>query len=180
VRPHDLELGAETPWAAVVLLHPHPDMGGDRHNNVVDALHHALPPAGVTSLRFDFSSSDVPTAVAETLEAIEAVQHSPRFVVGYSFGGGIAASIDDARLDGWCLVAPALSLVEPTIGHDPRPKLVIAAEHDQFFGPDRLDSITKSWPAVERDVVPGSDHFFGGRTGAVATAVLGWLSSVAR
>src|SRR4051812_19784230 len=32
VRPHDLA-EADDPWASAVLLHPHPDMGGDRHNN---------------------------------------------------------------------------------------------------------------------------------------------------
>ena len=51
---------AETPWAYAVLLHPHPDMGGDRHNNVVSALYEALPPEGVTALRFDFTLGQGP------------------------------------------------------------------------------------------------------------------------
>ena len=40
-----------------VLLHPHPDMGGDRHNHVIGALYLGLPRAGFGAACFDFSSS---------------------------------------------------------------------------------------------------------------------------
>ena len=44
----DYEAVPGVPLAAV-LLHPHPDMGGDRFNHVVDAMYRALPPAGPAS-----------------------------------------------------------------------------------------------------------------------------------
>ena len=59
------------PRAAAVLLHPHPDMGGDRFNNVVSELYRALPPAGVTAIRFDFSSSKIDVSAEETIEALD-------------------------------------------------------------------------------------------------------------
>jgi hypothetical protein len=180
VRPHDLASAEGTTWAAAVLLHPHPDMGGDRHNNVVSELYRALPAAGVAAIRFDFSTSAVDTAAAETAEAFELLPADvPRFLVGYSFGGGVAATITDEGVAGWFLAAPAVSMVEPAIGSDPRPKHVAAAEHDQFFAPDQLGAVTAGWQNTELTVIPGADHFFAGRTDVVAERCLAFLRQVA-
>ena len=154
-------------------------MGGNRFNNVVDALYRALPPAGITAVRFDFSSSDVATARAETIEAVALVEDEPHFLVGYSFGGGVAAAIADELVAGHVLVAPAITMIPPAIGGDPRPKLVLAAEHDQFFAPDAVAAATSGWSNVELTTIAGADHFFGGRTDAIVAAVLGWFRRVA-
>jgi alpha/beta superfamily hydrolase len=169
-----------TARAAAVLLHPHPDMGGDRFNNVVGELFRILPSAGVTTIRFDFSSGDIDSATGETLEAVTALPDdgTPRFLVGYSFGGGVAATIDDERLAGWILAAPALTMVHPTIGADPRPKLIAAAEHDRFFAPDHLEAATKDWQATAITIVPGADHFFVGRADVVAQRCTEWIAQV--
>ena len=50
----DLALPDRDPWAGVVLAHPHPLYGGDRHSPVVAAAFAALADAGVAVLRFDF------------------------------------------------------------------------------------------------------------------------------
>ena len=155
---------APDPWASAVLLHPHPDMGGDRFNNVVSALFDALPAAGVTAVRFDFSSSNVDTAVAETVEMLDALPVEPRLVIGYSFGGGIAARVADARIGGRCLIAPPPSKEPRPVGVKP---FVIAAEHDQFF---ELDDVQPD------AVVTGADHFFVGRTNELTRLVLEWLA----
>src|SRR5262249_47571975 len=160
----DLAAAEDTALAAAVLLHPHPDMGGDRFNNVVSELYHALPPAGIAVIRFDFSSSDADTGAAEAVEAIDQLRSDvPTFLAGYSFGGGVAATITDERLAGWFLAAPALTMAEPAIGDDPRPKLIAAAEHDRFFSPERLEAATEDWRNTELTVVGGADHFFVGR-----------------
>jgi uncharacterized protein len=168
-------------WAAAALLHPHPDMGGDRFNNVVSELYNALPPAGVTAIRFDFSSSAADAAAEEAIEALGLLPDDlPRFLVGYSFGGGVAATIADDRAAGWFLAAPALSLLQPAIGSDPRPKLIAAAEHDRFFPPEQLEAATAGWQNTEHTVVGGADHFFVGRTEVVAARCLEWLRRVAQ
>jgi uncharacterized protein len=182
VPNHDQVRPAGKALAAAVLLHPHPDMGGDRHNNVVDALYRDLPQAGVIAHRFDFTSSELAVAVGQTMEVatLAMTDGVPTFLVGYSFGGAVAAAIDDRRVAGWFLVAPALSIVEPTIGSDPRPKAVMAAEHDQFFPPAVVEQLTAGWVAVERDIISGTDHFFAGRTGAVVKRCGRWIRRVAR
>jgi hypothetical protein len=84
VRPHDLAEANGMARAAAVLLHPHPEMGGDRFNNVVSELYRALPPAGVTAIRFDFSGSKIDGAAEETIEALDQLPDDiPRFLVGY-------------------------------------------------------------------------------------------------
>jgi alpha/beta superfamily hydrolase len=179
VRAYDLSEAGD-PWASAVLLHPHPDMGGDRYNNVVSALFEALPDAGVTALRFDFSSRDLEIAVTETINALDLLSAEPRFLVGYSFGGGVAATIADERIAGWYLIAPALTMFEPAIGDDPRPKSIAAAEHDHFFSPARLETATTDWAATEHATISGADHMFVGRTDEVTKQCVAWLRQAAR
>lgn len=146
---------------SAVLLHPHPDMGGNQHNHVVSAVHDAFGAAGIAAHRFDFRSSDPQQAIDQTLEAIGAAP-APVVLVGYSFGGGIAAAVDHTAVSGWCLIAPALTLVAPAIAADPRPKLVLAAENDAWFGPDVLLAATAGWSAASHTVIAGADHFLAG------------------
>jgi alpha/beta superfamily hydrolase len=163
--------------AAAVLLHPHPDMGGNQYNNVVTALYQRLPAAGVTPHRFDFASSDSGVARMQTIEAIEAAAE-PVFLVGYSFGGGVAATINHAAVVAWCLIAPALTSIESTIGSDPRPKQVIAAERDQWLNPDALEAATADWIATSHATVASADHFFGGYGAARAADLVGeWIEA---
>jgi len=162
VRSYDLAEATDA-WASAVLLHPHPDMGGDRHNNVVTALFEALPPAGVTAARFDFSSSNVETATAETVEVLDVLSPEPRYLVGYSFGGGIAARVSGDRTARRCLIAPPPWKESRPLAY------VIAAEHDQFFTLDDLQPDA---------VVTGADHFFAGRTDEVVRLVLAWLTGL--
>jgi alpha/beta superfamily hydrolase len=171
-------------WAGAVLLHPHPDYGGDRHNVVVGGLYKALPAAGVAAVRFDFSSSDLDVATAEAVEAIDALPDgNARFMVGYSFGGAVAALVADARLAGWALVAPPFGALLPgsaaRIGADLRPKLVLTPEHDQVCPPAVVLSETEGWLSATFKPVIGADHYMSGASARVAEQVVEWLRSVA-
>jgi alpha/beta superfamily hydrolase len=159
-------------------MHPHPSYGGDRFNNVVTALYRALPEIGVSATRFDFSSDRIDDCAAETLELLALTEPAPRFLVAYSFGGGVAATVTDERVAGWILIAPALSFVDEAVGADERPKLVLAAAHDQFFPRDAVDEATSAWAATDHAVIDGADHFFVGRTDAVVAAALPWLENI--
>jgi len=151
-----------------VVLHPHPDMGGNRRNPVVTALAAALGGAHT----FDFSSSDPDVARAETVDALG---DGPVWLAGYSFGGGIATLVDDPRVLGWVLVAPALALVAPVVGADPRPKLVLACARDTYFPPGALTEATAGWAATEHGVVDGADHFLRGHEADVAARCRAWV-----
>jgi len=168
-------------WLGAVLLHPHPSYGGDRHNIVVDALFRTLPGAGVSVVRFDFDSDDIGRGVADSVEAIDLLPAELGVaVVGYSFGAVVAAQVVHERVSGWVLVAPPFGAMASgegaAIASDPRPKLVLAAEHDQFCPPDEARRQVGSWAATELEQVSGGDHFMGGATARVGERVVEFLS----
>lgn len=168
---------AEPATAAVVLCHPHPAYGGDRHNIVVDTLFRRFPAAGVTALRFDFRSDDLAQAQADVVAAIDhlaAAGAPPLWLVGYSFGGDVALSVGDERVAGWIAVAPPLRFAAASV--DDRPALLLAAEHDQFNLPDRMREEASTWSNTTVEAIAGADHFMAGATARVADAALAWLA----
>ena len=153
-----------------VLLHPHPDLGGNQHNNVIAALCDALEVA----VRFDFASADLEVAAGQVLAELD---RGPAWLVGYSFGGGVASLVDVPEVRGWYLIAPALAMVDAVIASDPRPKHVLAAGNDTFFPPAALREATAGWKAITHDVVDGADHFLVGHETDVAARCRAWLES---
>ncbi len=165
--------------AGMVLCHPHPQMGGTMRSIVISALFDALPPAGVTCLRFNcrgveesegsyddgnLERVDVETAVAALRDKLG--DALPLVVTGWSFGGDMALSVRDARLSAWLAIAPPLRFVHDLDGLavDPRPKLLALAEHDEVRDPSEVRALAGAWANTEVQVVGGASHFFMGRT----------------
>ncbi len=177
----DLAAPAGDVVGAVVLCHPHPQYGGNRFNDVVDALFRALPPAGFTTLRFDFRAAHG-GGVAERLDLIAAIDQVATsdarvFVVGYSFGALVALSTPDERIGAIVAIAPPLG----DDAQDPgRPTLVLAPRHDQFCPPERAAPIVGGWRDAELQPVEGADHFLLGHATEVAERATGWLTGVWR
>jgi alpha/beta superfamily hydrolase len=186
----DLAVPAE-PLGAVSVLHPHPRMGGDRHNAVVDALFRALPRAGFAVLRLDFrgvgrSTGAYDGGVGERLDgraALDALAHEasglPLWSAGYSFGGDVALSIDHEELAGWVAVAPPLAVLadEPPAARAGRPTVLVVPAHDQFGPPDAARRATEGWHDTTVVEVPMADHFLAGRLDTTVGLVLGALTS---
>ena len=165
---------------AAVLVHPHPDMGGDRFNHVVDAIYRALPPAGLSVARFDLSSSDPDQAHADTVLAIDMIGAPRVAIVGYSFGADVALGVADTRIAGWFAVAPPLRFVDfEAIATDARPKVLLVPEHDQFSPPERVNELTSGWANARVTSLSGADHFLNGHSRAVAEAVRAWVAGLA-
>jgi uncharacterized protein len=110
---------------AALVLHPHPQYGGDMHNHVVVAMCEALAGRGATTLRFNFrgagasqgafdgGAGEASDAVAAAKTLRGAAPGARLLLAGYSFGAMVAAG---AAAD----VAPdALALVSPPLGFSP-------------------------------------------------------------
>jgi len=177
VLAYDL-LEREGPAATAVLLHPHPDYGGNRYHPVVDALYRGLP---CSTLRFDFRSSDFELAASDVGEAIGLAPAGPVVLIGYSFGAAVALMVDDPAVLGWFLVAPPLRWTtgaDLAAGRDTRPKHVLVPEFDQYSPPALTSELVAGWPCTTMATLPGSDHFLMGRSDAVLGAAVEWLAGV--
>ena len=170
----------------VVLAHPHPLYGGDRFNPVIDALFRALPEHGFHAVRFDFrgagdSGGDHDDGDSERLDVAAAVDFLAPFSddiwsIGYSFGSIVAMNVVEPRVSGWVAVAPPLADGSPVLaGRDPRPKLLLVPEHDQFCPTSSARERSREWPNTTIDEVAGTDHFLQGRLSSVVENAVGFL-----
>ena len=169
-----------------VLLHPYFAHGGGQRNRVISAMYDRLLATAVVPHRFDFSSVKESVAQADTVAQVEACG-GPVVLIGYSFGAAVAAAITHPAVVGWALIAPALAVpqfvspasplrppAQPAAAADHRPKLVVTAERDAWFGADVLDPLTAQWVACERQTVKSADHFFAATTDDVAGLAVAW------
>jgi alpha/beta superfamily hydrolase len=179
--------------ARAVLCHPHPQYGGSMRSLVTSELFQALPGHGITSLRFDFRGVGASTGsfgdgigerhdVRAALRAVvDPDRRVPTFLVGWSFGADLALSIRDETHAGWCAIAlPLRWLDDPAAtGADPRPKLVLLAEHDEFRPAGEVEAVTADWAATRTEIVGGASHFFVGRTARLVETVHIWIAGLA-
>ena len=181
----DLAMAA-SPRGGAVLLHPHPRFGGNRFNNVVDALFRALPSRGISALRFDFrsgSGGDRSPLTNERVDAAAAVgalavlgPDRPVFLVGYSFGAAVALGVTHPALVARVVIAPPLAVMD--IGNPVAlPTLVLVPEHDDFSPPDAVAPIIADWPNTTMEVIDAADHFMAGRAEAAADVAAAWLAA---
>ena len=175
--------------AAVVLCHPHPQQGGNMTSLVTSELFRSLPSSGLAVLRFNFrgvgtSEGKHEFGVGEALDIVAAIDamsvECPTlslFVSGWSFGADTSLSVLDPRIMAWLACAPPLRVLpledlSAAAGADPRPKLLIVPEHDQFRDPESTIEATTVWLNTEVVAVAGADHFFVGRTHKVAALIV--------
>lgn len=179
------------PAIGVVLCHPHPLFGGDMHNNVVDALTDALQAASVATLRFNFrgvgsseghhddgiaEQDDVKAAVSllQTRTPVETV-----VVAGYSFGSfvGLQAGAADPRVNKLVGIALPVARRDASFLHAvTKPKLLVSGDRDDISPVRQIEALSERMPEPKAlSIISGADHFFRGREGKIADAVLAYL-----
>jgi alpha/beta superfamily hydrolase len=181
---------ADHPHAQVVLCHPHPQHGGSMRSLVTSELFTALPSTGITCLRFDFrgvgaSSGTFGEGVGERHDVRAALAHAlavdpavPTYLVGWSFGADLALSIRDTGHAGWVGIALPLHWLDApdATGTDPRPKLLLLAEHDEFRPATEVQTSTAGWSNTEIEIIGGASHFFVGRTARLVERVRSFVA----
>ena len=177
---------AVTPRAVVIIGHPHPLYGGDRHSHVVRALQEAASRADCHSIAIDFrgvgnsggfhddgDSERLDLAAAcELADMIES--ECPIIMSGYSFGSVVAMNVSNPWIAAWVSIAPPTSLMtsSPVAAHNHRPKVIVMAEHDQITTPDAIREAMSEWTNVHFIDAPGVDHFFAVDALAISTNAL--------
>ncbi len=182
-----------------VVCHPHPLYGGSMRNNVVEALAAAFHRWGAGTLRFNFrgvggSGGSYAEGEGEAEDVKAAVSHvrargaGAVHLAAYSFGAWVAlkalrlGAVDPASL---VLVSPPLDFLSfehlalPRAPGAAVPCLITLGEHDDFcssrsFG-NWLAPQLDAGIAVETEIFPRGDHFYGGRESALAERVARFL-----
>ncbi len=189
-----------TAAAVAVLSHPHPLYGGDMWNPLVDHLFRALPASGIATLRYNFrgtgrSGGSHDDGKAEQLDAKAAFEAAVRLAAdrsstaapppvvsaGWSFGGDVSLAAGHDALSAWIGIAAPLRIVDPEsmgAAADPRPKLLLVPEHDQFRSPAEASEITEGWANTQLDVISGGDHFLMGHARAVAERIVSFVGDL--
>jgi alpha/beta superfamily hydrolase len=154
---------------AAVVLHPHPQYGGDMDNHVVRGVCATLADLGATTLRFNFRGAgrsegthDEGRGEADDARAACAALRELRpnarlLLAGYSFGAMIAAAIvADVRPDAVALISPPLRMSSQPLRDAAVPALLITGERDQIAPAETLRALAS--PGRTIVVVPGVDH----------------------
>ena len=185
----------EQAWSAAVLAHPHPEFGGTMRSIVTAAMFSALPAAGVACLRFNFrgvgrsegthgGGRDERADLVAAIDVLSPITEGlPLVLAGWSFGADTALTVGDERLAGWIAVAPPLraaAVADMVAPADPRPKLVVVPEHDQFRPPESARPVIEEWTTTRLEIVPGGDHYLVGRADQLMAVSLSWLEHLTR
>ena len=167
----------DPPCPGVVVCHPHPQYGGDMHNNVVMVLCEALTERGIAALRFNFRGVGRSTGAydggrGEALDAAAALTclaGSEEFeatavgVAGYSFGAMTALAAADDRTRALALVSPPLQWLDRERFNGFRgPLLLVAGDADHVTPEQPFRELAASVDAAEAHIVVGADHSWWG------------------
>jgi alpha/beta superfamily hydrolase len=168
----------------VVALHPHPLFGGSMHNNVVETIVRAGQSGGLATLRFNFrgvgrSEGDFSGGASEIDDieaALDFVAGLPArgepcrtavILAGYSFGAVVALAYchrQEHLADHLLLVSPPPFLLPEGVSLEAGVlRKIIVGEEDEMAPPGGvITRVSASRREELIELIPGTDHFFGG------------------
>ncbi len=182
-----------TPEGWALVLHPHPLFAGTRDNKVVTTLARAFVQCGLVAVRPNFrgvgaSEGEHDNAIGEADDMVWLVDRiradypdlaQGRFALGgFSFGSAVASQVwarrgpdSEARLPIAPLVMVGTAASRFKVAEVPADTLVIHGEQDETVPLAAVMDWARpqSVPVV---VVPGADHFFGGKLPVIKQLVL--------
>jgi alpha/beta superfamily hydrolase len=184
---------SQGPYAALVVCHPHPVLGGNMENPVVTAICRAADQEGIATLRFNFrgvgeSEGEFSNGEGEQQDvrsALNILKQWPEIhpkmlaLAGYSFGASVVLTglrhYKAAR--SLVFIAPPISSLQTSrILKDKRPKLFLVGDEDRIVPPVELQrAIDQVHPPVQYAEIAQADHSLHRMENAVADRVVTFL-----
>ncbi len=175
-----------------LLLHPHPEHGGNMNNKVVYHLYHAFARQGFSTLRFNFrgvgrsqgtfakGEGELSDAAA-ALDWLQTVNPNTTnyWVAGFSFGAWIGMQLLMRRpeIEGFISVAPPANIYDFSfLAPCPASGLILQGTEDVLVPQDAVQALVDKLSKqrgikIDYRLVEGADHFFGNRLEALASNV---------
>lgn len=189
--------GVESPRAAAVVCHPHPQHGGTMHNHVAYRIARAFRDRQVAALRFNFRGVGRSTGtydegrgeLDDARVALNFLEEQypgiPLVAAGFSFGGRIALqlAVSESRVAKVLAVGLAVDLFDYSFAAELRkPAAFIQAQNDEYGAVEKVERLIAKIPAPRKlFVVPAADHLCIGRLKELeeaAARAVDWLLSV--
>jgi alpha/beta superfamily hydrolase len=190
----------ETLGGALLLCHPHPQMGGTMNAPLLLALRDRLIAGGWSVLRFNYrgigsSEGESGTGSAEEGDARGALARLrqacpgvPIAVAGWSFGAGVAIRIlsHEPDVEACVAIAPSvhgkedvtIPLPPPDEIQTRSPILVVCGERDEQVSPGDAREWAQAIPTARYVEMRGANHFFWGRYDGLGGTVAGFLDQI--
>ena len=164
-----------------MVLHPHPQFGGNMNNPIVYQVYYAFVHRGFSVLRFNFrgvgrSQGSFDHGAGELSDAASALDWaqsiSPEaracWIAGVSFGSWIGMQLLMRRpeIEGFISIAPQPNLYDFTfLAPCPSSGLIIHGENDKVAPPKDVQTLvdklkTQKGIKIEQQIVKGANHFF--------------------
>ncbi len=164
-----------------LILHPHPQYGGNMNNRVTYALHYAFREIGFTALRFNFrgvgrSQGSFDQGQGELSDAASALDylqlHNPNargcWVAGFSFGAWIGMQLLMRRpeISGFVSVAPPANMYDFSfLAPCPSSGLILNGDADRIVPTADVEGLVAKLQAqkgieITHEVVAEANHFF--------------------
>lgn len=176
---------------AAIVMHPHPQFGGDMDNHVVTSICRELASIGATTLRFNTRGTgrsggeydhgkgerDDALAAVARLRDVDLDADADLVLVGYSFGATIVASVvDTVRPTAVVLVSPPTHDTHLG-GFDAEVRaLLITGERDGVSSAPKL--ATLATPRRNVVVVAGADHGWWPGVDSLCAAISAFVRSL--
>jgi len=173
--------------AAVVLGHPHTELGGTMHTKAVYQAAKALSRIGCAVLRINFRGAgssagqfaNGPGEMDDFRAALDVMAAryvgAPLWAGGMSFGAWIALSVgvEDPRVSTMLAIAPPVCRYDfEPIGRSPKAKFIVHGERDEVCSLKEVRAFySRAVEPKELVVIDGADHLFDGKIGEVADAI---------
>lgn len=181
-----------------LMLHPHPEHGGNMNNKVVYTLYHAFLKQGFTTLRFNFrgvgrsqggfarGEGELSDAAA-ALDWLQATSPSARgcWIAGFSFGAWIGMQLLMRRpeIEGFISVAPPANIYDFSfLAPCPASGLILHGAEDRLVPSDSVQTLVDKLSkqrgiTIDYREIAGADHFFTSQLDEVGRNVASYVET---
>ncbi len=179
-----------------LLLHPHPQYGGNMDNKVTYYLYHLFAHRGFATLRFNFrgigrSQGEFDNGIGELSDAAAALDwlqamypnSTGTWIAGFSFGAliGMQLLMRRPEIKGFISVAPPANLYDFSfLAPCPASGLIVQADEDDLVTPLSIYKLVEKLQqqkgiTIDHATVKGANHFFEPELPALMSVLNGYL-----